>query len=362
MDENEVIMITGVGGYWGAEVAARLIADAQSIDETDIHVIGLDSETPKREIKGLDFIQADVRNPLLVELLASERVTIVCHLDFTPSVRLDEATFEKNVIGTMKLMAACSEAGVQKIILKSSMAVYGARPDNPGYISEDHPLQGSLSHGLTRDMIEIESFCNGFRRQVPETDLIILRFPSIIGPTADTPLVRFLKEPFAPVLLGFDPQMQVIHERDVVDALVYAIMNDVSGIYNIAAEGNFPLRRLMTLASKIPLPVFHPIAYVKGDFMRSIGAPVDRFVPIEWDYLRYPWVGDLMKMRDEFGYVPRYSAEEALREFAGQQRINRYAPGSEDLAFDEQHLRDIIESRRRKREQAVNKENAQDEN
>ena len=96
--------------------------------------------------------------------------------------------------------------------------------------------------------------------------------------------------------------------------------------------------------------------------MRSIGAPVDRFVPIEWDYLRFPWVGDLLKMRDEFGYVPRYSAEEALREFARQKRINRYSPGSEDLAFDEQHLRDIIDNRRRMREQAVNLEKIQEEN
>jgi len=357
MDEKEVIMITGVGGYWGAEVANRLIADIQSIDDKEFHVIGIDSKSPNREITGLDFIQADVRNPLLVELLETEEVNIVCHLDFTMSVDLNEATFEKNVIGFMKLMAACSEAGVQKVILKSSTAVYGAKPDNPGFISEDHPLQGSLAYGYTRDMVEIESFCNGFRRQVPEIDLTILRFPSIIGPKVDTPFVRFLKEPLAPVLLGFDPQMQVIHESDVTGALIFAILNNVSGIFNIAAEGTFPLRRLMTLTSKIPLPVFHPFAYLKGDFMSNIGAPVDRFIPMEWDYLRYPWVGDLIRMQEEFGYVPRYSAEETLREFGGQQRINRYAPFREDTTFDEEQLRGIIERRRRIREQAVNREN-----
>jgi len=58
-------------------------------------------------------------------------------------------------------------------------------------------------------------------------------------------------------------------------------------------------------------------------------------------------VGDLEKMRTEMNFVPRYTAEEALREFAGQQRVRRYMPESVSLAFDEERLRDTIERRRR---------------
>lgn len=350
MSEKKVIMVTGVRGHWGAEVAARLIAEVEGQEQPSIHIIGLDSEPPEREINELDFIQADIRNPLLVNLLASENVHTVCHLVFEESVRPSESAFEKNVMGTMKLMGACAEAGVSKVVLKSSMAVYGAQPSNPVFITEEHPIQGSRSYGYTRDLVEIESFCNGFRRQVPEIDLTILRFSNIIGPRADTPLTRFLKEPMAPVLMGFDPLMQVIHANDVIDALVFAIMNDAPGVYNVAAEGVFPSRRLMTLAAKMPVPVFHVFAYLGSDIMGSFGAPVGRYAPIEWDYLRYPWVGDLTKMREELGFVPRYTAEEALREFAGEQRMRRYAPASVDLAYDEERLRDTIERRRRAKE------------
>jgi hypothetical protein len=70
-------------------------------------------------------------------------------------------------------------------------------------------------------------------------------------------------------------------------------------------------------------------------------------MPIELDYIRYPWVADLAKMREELGFSPRYTAEEALREFAGQQRLRRYAPESSTLAYDEERLRDTIERRRR---------------
>ena len=114
-----------------------------------------------------------------------------------------------------------------------------------------------------------------------------------------------------------------------------------------------PTRRLLTLAAKFPIPVFHMFAYVSTDILGNFGAPVDRYMPIELDYLRYPWVGDLTKMTDELGFVPQYTAEEALREFAGVQRMKRYAPDSADLTFDEERLRDTIERRRRSRERAA---------
>jgi UDP-glucose 4-epimerase len=327
-----------------------LVATADSKSDPLYHLIGLDRESPGQEIKGLDFIQADVRNPLLVELLKSEQVHTVCHLVFSERVHHTEAVFDVNVMGTMRLLGACAEAGVRKVVLKSSMATYGARPDNPAFITEEHPLQGSRAYGYTRHLVEIEAFCNGFRRQVPEMVLTLFRFSSIVGPKADTPMTRFLKQPKAPVLLGFDPLMQVIHEQDVVGALMHAVLNDVPGVWNVAAEGILPLSRLTALAAKVPIPLLHPFAYWGVGLMNSAGLQVGGYAPIELDYLRYSWVGDLTKMREELGFVPEYTAEEALREFAGEQRMRRYTPESAALAYDEKRLRDTIERRRRARE------------
>ena len=50
-----------------------------------------------------------------------------------------------------------------------------------------------------------------------------LRFANIIGPTANTPMTRFLSTPATPRLLGFDPMLQVIHEDDVIGALAHAV-------------------------------------------------------------------------------------------------------------------------------------------
>jgi UDP-glucose 4-epimerase len=180
--------------------------------------------------------------------------------------------------------------------------------------------------------------------------LTVLRFASIIGPKADTPLTRFLKQPLAPKLMGFDPLQQVIHEDDVVDALEYAIQNDTPGVFNVAAEGILPLSRLTALAGKTALPVFHMVAYWSNALMGTTNLPAGRYWPIEPDYLRYSWVGDLTKMREELCFTPHYTAEEALREFAGEQRLRRYGPESVEMAYDEERLRDTIERRRRARE------------
>jgi UDP-glucose 4-epimerase len=355
MSEQRVVLVTGVGGYWGARLAEGLLS------QPGLHVIGMDHEPPKERVKGLDFIQSDIRNPLLVDLLKEEQVHTVCHLTFIDSTRPSETAFDVNVMGTMKVLGACAEAGVRKVVLKSSTAVYGAQPTNSNFLVEEQPLRGSRAYGYTRDMVEIEAFCNGFRRQAPEMMMTILRFSSIVGPDVDTPMTRFLREPLTPILLGFDPMMQVIHEQDVTGALLHAVLHDAPGVFNIAAEGLLPLSRLMGLAGKLPVPVFHLFAYWGTIMLGGSGLRVTRYVPIELDYIRYPWVGDLAKMHEDLQFTPQYTAEEALREFAAKQRVRRYVPESAALAYDEERLRDTIERRRRSRIQPRDSLDNQDE-
>ena len=343
MTNKTVVLVTGAAGYWGNRVVRRLM------DEPDYQVIGLDLEPPE-ELDNLDFIQADLRNTLLAELLESENVSIVCHLQFRETVSRSESAFDLNVMGAMKLFGACVQAGVEKIVWRSSTAVYGAYPDNSALLTEETPLRGSRKNGAIDNWLELEAFANGFRGQNPEITLTTLRFPNIVGPTADTPMTRFLKSEPPLVLLGFDPMLQFIHEDDVVEALVYAVLNDTPGVYNVAAEGPMPLTRVLTLARKLPLPILHPLAYLGLDLLKGSPLRPSRFAPLEWDYLRYPWVADIAKMREEMGFVPQYITDEMLREFAGPRHSGDNGDG---LVYDETRLQDIIDRRRRAREQSA---------
>jgi UDP-glucose 4-epimerase len=347
MADKKVILVTGVAGFWGSRVAARLVAEDKH------HVLGLDARSPAKTIEALDFVLADVRNPLLVELLKAEGVDTVCHLAFRSTTGRSESAFDANVMGTTKLLGACAEAGVRKVVLKSSTAVYGARPTNSAFLPTKHPLRASRRYGYLRDMVEIEKFCNGFCRRTPEMALTTLRFSSIVGPAADTPMTRFLRIPWAPSLMGFDPMMQVIHEDDVVAALVHAIRNDVPGVFNVAAGDPMPLSKMRGLVGKRRLSIFHPFANWGVTLLGTARLDLDRYLPIEPSYLRYPWVADLGPMQRELGFVPRYTAAETLREFAAQLRLGRYRTGSAGLARDEQQMREIIARRHRARERQV---------
>lgn len=334
MDEQRVVLITGVSGTWGGRLAQRLLA------EPGFHVIGLDAEPPEDEIEGLDFVQADVRNPLLAELLRSEGVTILAHMAFLETARHSEGAFDFNVMGTMKAVGAAAESGVRQVVWPSSTMVYGAHPDNSAFLKENTTLRGSRSRAANRYRLEIESFLNGFRRQAPEMALAVLRFANVVGPTASSPMNQYLRQPVAPILLGFDPMMQLIHEEDVVEALAHAMLTGADGVFNVAADPPMPLTRILALAGKLPLPVPHPLAY---------RTRLRRLSPFSPSYLRYRWIADVTAMREKLGFEPQYGAVEAVEAVATSQRIARYRPGSEAAAYDEERLRATIERRRKQR-------------
>lgn len=326
---ERTIVVTGVAGYWGGRVARRLLS------EPGVQVIGIDVKEPAEAIHGMDFVAADLRSTLLAEFLQVAGVDTVCHLRFKEVTTNSDAAYQQNVAATKALLAACVSAGVGHVVLKSSTTVYGANPSNSAFLPESHALRGGRRYAYNRHLVEIEQACQAFVAETAEPALTILRFASIVGPTADTPMNRLLRGRFTPMLLGFDPMMQVIHEEDVVEALAYATLNQIAGVFNVAAEGALPLTRLLGLTQTAPLPVWHPLAYWG---MEKVKEPAD-FLPIEPDYLRYRWVADLTKMREELGFYPQKMADEAVRTLQPQE------DGQPAEAADDSHLREAIEAR-----------------
>lgn len=338
MAEERIVLVTGVANFWGRRVAGRLM------EHDELHVIGIDREPLETNVDQLDFVQADVRNPLLVDLLREEQVDTVVHLQFRESNTPTESSFDENVMGTAKLLGACSEAAVRQVIGMSSLMVYGAHPDNPMFLREDRPLEGNKKYGYIRDWIEMEAYYDSFRNQNPERVMTVLRFGHIVGPKVDSPLTRFLRQEEALVLLGFDPMLQIIHEADVVSALVHATLNDFNGTFNVAPEKGMPLWKTQGLASKLPIPVLHPLAY----WSASVGGT--RLAPLPLDHLRYPCMGDMTKMQTVLNFAPQYTPEETVREFAAQQRTHKLLGKKAADEFEQERLRDTIARRKRTRQ------------
>lgn len=338
MGDEQTILVTGVAGYWGGRLARELI------QQGNCRVLGLDQQPPTEPMPELDFIQADFRDPLLQDLLEVEPVDTVCHLAFRETTRHSEEAFDLNVMGAMKFFTICAAAGVRRIIYKSSTELYGAYPDNPAHLTEAHPLRAGRQLAYNRYRLELESFLNGFSRQHPGTEIVVLRFAGIVGPTADTPFTRYLGWDATPTLTGFNPMTQVIHEDDVVAALAHAALSGVAGVFNVAAEPAMPLKRLLALAGVRPLPLLHPLAYT-----RRLN-PYRRRMSLEADYLRYRWTVDTARMSEELGFAPQLTADEAARTIRQRKKTPARRQTEEAKALP---LHMVIEARRKAKAQVA---------
>src|SRR5918997_7214326 len=98
------ILITGIASYLGTELARRLEADPEVE-----YVVGLDARKPRAALERTEFIEADIRNPVIAKLIAPTRVDTIVHNQI---VRTGERVPSRkahdiNVIGSLQLLAAC---------------------------------------------------------------------------------------------------------------------------------------------------------------------------------------------------------------------------------------------------------------
>ena len=322
--DQRTVLITGVAGRWGHRLARQLVKFPI------VRVLGLDLRAPERPIDGVEYVQADIRDPLLVELLRTEKVEGILHMVFASGHHPDsqkrstEEAFQINVMGTMEVLAAAHAAGVKQVVLKSTTMLYGADIKNPLYFHEDAPLTGVTTKPLLRHRYEIEQAVADFRRN-HELKLAVLRYPGVVGKSGASTFMRYLGQPAPPMLLGFDPLFQVIHEADVVGSMLHAMAQEADGVFNVAADGVMPLSQLIRQVGRQPLPLLHPFAYGlnRVPFLKK-SKLMKQFMPFEWEYLRYPWIADTTRMHADLGYTPRYAMEAAVEDFRGTLRLQRY--------------------------------------
>src|SRR5437763_4232232 len=253
------ILITGIASYLGTELARRLEADP------DVeYVAGLDSRKPKASLERTDFIEADIRNPVIGKLIAPTRVDTIVHNQIVRRPASEGYSPRKahdvNVIGSLQLLAACEKADtLRSIVIRGSAGIYGAEPAAPQFFTEDMSRLYPLRTRFQRDVGEIENLFETFRRRHPRVTCTMLRYQPSIGPAHDTQVTRYLSLPAVPKYLGFDPRVQFIHEDDALDAFVAAVKNPVPGAVNVAAPGTIGLTRMIRMAGKVPLPVAAPL-------------------------------------------------------------------------------------------------------
>jgi UDP-glucose 4-epimerase len=315
------IAITGLRTFLGGRLAQRLMAREATA------VVGVDIRRPFRMDDRLRWHRLDLTEPtadsMLVAVLDRERVEVLVHAAFRSEPTADvEYDHELETLGTLHVLHACAAAKVKRLVVLSSTMVYGARPDNPNFLSEDHALRGhDDAHGV-RNRVEAEALVASFRERHPETEVTVLRPCWILGPTIDDLVARMFGRPVVPTLLGHDPLLQLVHEDDVLRVLETATLERHPGVFNVVGRGVLPLSTLLALAGKrgVPIPVklWYSLlgALSQG---RSGDAPAGFY-----DYLRFLFVADGSRGWQEFG-EPVFSTRETWSSFVAARRLRAAA-------------------------------------
>ena len=303
MSDESYVLVTGVCGRLGKQVVRLL--------HRETRVLGVDRRPfPDRPADVLHEA-VDLRRKKLKDVFRAYPIRAVVHLGVMHDPRASAAEHHAwNVGGLQKLLEYVAQFEVPKLVLLSSANVYGPQPDNPQFLTEDAPLLAAAQFSEMRDLVELDMMAQGFFWRHPATETVILRPCHILG-TVRNAASNFLRLSPVPTLLGFDPMIQILHERDVAHAIRAALQPGRRGIYNVAGPDPLPLSRAVKMLGKSSLPV----PYTLGKFMlkRLFALRLTSFPDPELDHIRYVCMVDDRRAREELGFTHRYGLEETLR-------------------------------------------------
>jgi UDP-glucose 4-epimerase len=297
------IVVTGMCGRLGRHLTRALHRSRR--------VIGIDRRAFPGLPKDVEHCKFDIRRKKTRDVFRANTVAAVMHLGVMHDPRANASEHHTwNVLGFQKLLEYVAQYRVPKLVVLSTSAIYGPRPDNAQFLTEDAPLLGSARFSGVRDLIEVDMLAQSFFWKHPETETVILRPAHILGNVRNASSNYLRLTPRVPALLGFDPMLQVIHELDVVRALQLALRPGVRGIFNLSGPPALPLSKLIELTGKPRLPVPHPVAELVVGRLWSLR--MTSFPAPELDHLRYVCMVDDRRTRQVLGFEPSYDVKQAV--------------------------------------------------
>lgn len=235
-------------------------------------------------------------------------VDTVVHLDTTYDVRLDAGDRRATNVGrTKRLLTEARAAGVRRVVMVTSVQVYGAAASNPVPLPDDAPMNAPLGDDLLGDHVEME-------RLAAESGMpvAVLRPASLVGlgPEYDGPLLRHLSAPRLLAARGGEPLWQLCHVDDLVAALEVTVAAGLTGPLPVGCEGAMQQATVERLAGKRRVELPTAVALSTAERLHRLG--VSSSSPRDLDYLLGPVVVESSRLRAA-GWTPAWSNEAALR-------------------------------------------------
>jgi len=306
---TEAVLVTGGAGFIGSHLVERLV-------ERGEHVVLLDNFDPyyaeavkrsniERSLAScfVTLVEGDVRDPeVLRAAITVHGVNRVVHLAARPGVRpsleAPEPYLDINVGGTLNLLTACRNEGVDKVVFASSSSVYGGTSQPAD--EETTPCRPLSPYGASK--VAGEALCSSFAAS-DGLNIVALRFFTVYGPRQrpDMAINRFTRMiadgEEVPVYGDGTSQRDYTYVSDIIDGVVAAIDTSLRGYraFNLGRGEPVVLRDLLkNLETEI------------GKEARLRHLPVQTGDP-------QSTCADISRARTMLGYEPSVAAADGVR-------------------------------------------------
>lgn len=310
------VVVVGATGNVGTSVVRALAAEP-GVDS----ILGIARRLPSLDVPKTDWAAADIVDADLTSLFRGADAVVHLAWLIQPSRDL-AALWRTNVHGSRCVFRAAAEAGVGAVVYASSVGAYSPGPKDRR-VGESWPTDGVASSVYARHKAEVERILDRFEHERGDVRVARLR-PGLTfkreaatevrrlfaGPFLPGSLVRPDRVPFVPDLPGL--RVQGVHAEDVAQAYRLALVTDVRGAFNVAAEPVLDPARLSALLDvrrlRIPSGLVRRLASVTWRLHLQPTPPgwLDLALAVP--------LMDTTRAREELGWEPRHRADDALRE------------------------------------------------
>jgi nucleoside-diphosphate-sugar epimerase len=269
----------------------------------------------------VEWRSVDVATSDLVPHL--EGADAVVHLAWLIQPGRDKGRLHRvNVEGSARVFRAAARAGVPALVYASSVGAYSRGPKDR-QVDESWPTGGVDSSFYARHKAEVERLLDAHEREHGGMRVVRLRPGLIFKREAASQIRRLFAGPLLPGSLlrpGLVPvvpaierlRFQAVHSQDVGEAYRLAIVGDVRGAFNVAAEPVLDPPELGRLLRARPVRV--PTSLLRGGAALSYRLHLQPSEPGWMDMALAVPLMDAGRARDELGWRPRRQSGEALLE------------------------------------------------
>jgi UDP-glucose 4-epimerase len=298
------ILVPGISG-----AVARLVAT--ELHQRGHEVAGIDSKPWGSAPEGVKVHVMDIRKRAAEDVFRRMRPDAVVHMATVTHLReRSKERFRVNLQGTRAVFENCAAHGVKQTIFVGRHTYYGAGPESPLYHTESEPPLGAHDFPELADLVASDLYAGSALWRYPQVDTCVLRVCYTLGPGRSGTLASFLRGRRVPMVLGFDPLFQFMHERDVARAIAMATEAKLRGVFNVAGPPPLPLWTLIRAAGRTPIPIPEPI--LAGAFGR-FGLP--KLSRAALQHLKYPIVIDATPFKKATGFVHEMDERRTIADF-----------------------------------------------